>query len=539
MNKPIKIRLHVLSPIHIGCDDVYEPTSFVIDAERKKLIEFDPMEFVKRLKPQEMSEFSKTASGDNLLAIFKMIKRFYKPEVNGREVEITDFLVKHYKKILNMGTFDKRAVINQFTINKTAYNLHDNMPYIPGTSLKGALRTAYLSALANVGRIEKFWVICGLLSPQDIANPESAYKQIGKKGVAKKLEEKLLKGSFDTDPFRMVKVSDLLTVVNVSTKVVYAVNKKKKKSDKESLADKGGVYQIFETIHAGSIFEGVINIATPEKTSGMLNPINLQNLLLSTHKFYDGNLKQEITLLNEALNVEHKAGMAANAQFKDRFKQDAFLIRMGRHSGAEAVTIEGNRNIKIMQGKDKQPEYRDHATTLWLASDEPKPTNNNSLLPFGWAMLEVLPFDGVTNLYPERKKTIKPAGMTDAVTGQTINPQEADAKRRAEEERRSAEEARLQQIEDEKKRNDEEESRARAEWAALTDEERLVRTPTLPNVAEQQVVECFNKLDLLAAPFKEELAKAIKEYYIRSGKWEGGSKKQIEKVKKLKKILNE
>lgn len=363
----LKIRLHVLSPIHIGCDDVYEPTSFVIDEQRKKLIEFDPMEFVKGLKPQEMVEFNKAASGDNLLVIFKTIKRFYKPEVKGKEVDVTDYLVSHYKKILSMGTFDKKAVINQFTINKTAFNPQHTMPYIPGTSLKGALRTAYLSALAGMKKIENY--------PKD---------------KAKELEIKLLGGSFDTDPFRMVKVSDLLPVGDISTKIIYAVNKKKKKSDKESLADKGGIYQIFETIQAGTVFEGMINIDKPENKSGINNPINMETLLLSAHKFYAGNLKQEITPLNEALGIKHKAGMAANAQFKDRFKQDVFLIRLGRHSGAEAVTIEGNRDIKIMQGRDKQPKSLNHSTTIWLASDSPKPQNNNDLIPFGWAALEVI-----------------------------------------------------------------------------------------------------------------------------------------------------
>ena len=388
MNKPIKIRLHVLSPIHIGCDDVYEPTSFIIDEQRKKLIEFDPVEFVKRLKPQEMGEFNKAASGDNLLAIFKAIKRLYKSEIKGRKVEITDYMVNHYKKILSMGTFDKKAVINQFTVNKTAFNPQDNMPYIPGTSLKGALRTAYLSTLAGDKKIS------------------------GWKGKADELETRLLgrkegKDEMSSDPFRMVKVSDLLPVEKVNTKIVYAVNKKKKKSDKESLADKGSVYQIFEIIQQGAIFEGVINIDTPERTSGINNPINMETLLLSAHKFYAVNLKQEITPLNEALGLKHKADIAANAQFKDRFEQDAFLIRLGRHSGAEAVTIEGNRIIKI-KGRGNEFSYKDHATTLWLASDEPRPKNTANLLPFGWAVLEVLPFDGTTALYPDRKRIVKP-----------------------------------------------------------------------------------------------------------------------------------
>ncbi len=388
MNKPIKIRLHVLSPIHIGCDDVYEPTSFVIDETRKKLIEFDPIDFIKSLNPQEMTEFSKTASGDNLIAVFKSIKRFCKPEVKGREVEITDYLVSHYRKILNMGTFNKEAVINQFTINKTAYNLQNNSPYIPGTSLKGAVRTAYLSALANVRNIEKFWVNSGLLSTQDLANPEYIYKQIGKKGIAKRLEEKLLNGSFDTDPFRMVKVSDLLPVGNVATKIVYAVNKKKKKSERDTLADRGGVYQIFESIKAGSIFEGILNVNKSEEASGIKLKITFDDLKSSLNKFYVPLLETEIKTL-KALDISVPLINNINTKFKGQINKTAFIVSIGRHSGAEAVTLEGNRNIKIMQGRDKSPEYLDHATTLWLASDSPKPQNNNGLLPFGWAVLEI------------------------------------------------------------------------------------------------------------------------------------------------------
>lgn len=66
------------------------------------------------------------------------------------------------------------------------------------------------------------------------------------------------------------------------------------------------------------------------------------------------------------------------------------MLRIGRHSGAEAVTIEGNRHIKIMRGKGQQPKYLDHTTTIWLASETSKPNTNNGLLPFGWAVMEVV-----------------------------------------------------------------------------------------------------------------------------------------------------
>ena len=42
-----------------------------------------------------------------------------------------------------------RQELNQFSISRTAYNPYNNLPYIPGSSIKGALRTAYLSKLAT------------------------------------------------------------------------------------------------------------------------------------------------------------------------------------------------------------------------------------------------------------------------------------------------------------------------------------------------------------------------------------------------------
>ena len=64
----------------------------------------------------------------------------------------------------------------------------------------------------------------------------------------------------------------------------------------------------------------------------------------------------------------------------------------GRHSGAEAVTIEGVRKIKITQKTGEPPKYLEHTTRIWLASEESKPETNKALLPFGWAILEI--FDG-------------------------------------------------------------------------------------------------------------------------------------------------
>jgi len=96
-------------------------------------------------------------------------------------------------------------------------------------------------------------------------------------------------------------------------------------------------------------------------------------------------IEKKETLLNASKDFYEK--IARNENFTNTEKE-GFLIRIGRHSGAEAVTIEGNRFIKISPpGRPFKPS-REGSTTLWLASDEKtyfsKPSFQNL---FGWAIL--------------------------------------------------------------------------------------------------------------------------------------------------------
>ncbi len=66
------------------------------------------------------------------------------------------------------------------------------------------------------------------------------------------------------------------------------------------------------------------------------------------------------------------------------------LLRVGRHSGAEAVTLNGVRSIKIMVGNKKsvdEPKPR----TLWLAADAQD--SRSEMVPFGWLLIEIDPPD--------------------------------------------------------------------------------------------------------------------------------------------------
>ncbi|MBI5745583.1 MAG: type III-A CRISPR-associated RAMP protein Csm5 [Nitrospirae bacterium] len=348
MEKPLKVRLHIISPIHIGCDDVYEPTSFVIDEKKQKLIDFDPLEFIKSLSSQDRQKFTAICMQGTISSIVGIYKFISGKQVKGREVEIASELSSHYKKVRDLPTNDEskiRQELNNFAISRTAFNPHNNLPYIPGSSLKGSLRTAYLSKLAkNMGIKDR-------------------------KDRAKDLERELLDGSFATDPFRMVKVSDFMPVGDVTTKIVYAVNKKKKTSK----FDARGPFQILETIKEGAIFEGLINIQRPEDKAGIGRPINIKEFIMSTTDFYNKVLNEEKGAIKE-IGASH----INISKFNGKLGESAFLIRIGRHSGAEAVTIEGNRYIKIMQGKGQPPSFL--RMVLQLSGFHPKQVNQTQTM---------------------------------------------------------------------------------------------------------------------------------------------------------------
>jgi len=151
-----------------------------------------------------------------------------------------------------------------------------------------------------------------------------------------------------------------------------------------------GPYQILEIIKEGTAFEGLLNIETPLANSDIKEPINQKALLESLNKFYYKQWQDdEKHLKSIKVNTDRMFFAGIISKLKDTFGKSVFLVRIGRHSGAESVTIEGNRDIKINQGKNNLPKSAEESTTIWLASETFNPKNNEGLVPFGWVLLEI------------------------------------------------------------------------------------------------------------------------------------------------------
>jgi CRISPR-associated protein Csm5 len=344
--------IQTLCPVHLGCDDVYDPLSFVLDSQASELIVFDPSEFLENLSEPDLRKFSDICKEGTLSSIIKIYKFMRNKRPLGKRVGVCGGFLDHYEKTLGIPEGNRGRIqneLNRFVISRTAYVPTTDRAYIPGSAVKGAIRTAYLNLLASRKKV----------------NPE--------RGKGKDLEKKLLDGgAFETDPFRLLKVSDFMPVGEIKTKIVYAVNEKKRPSPHEA----GGLYQILETIEPGSLFVGSITVEQPEQGAKITNPLTMETLMGSLKLFYSKEKNLENQTLQNVKIPSHNTGPS-----------DATILRLGRHSGAESLTIEGFRDIRIMQGRGGQAKFLPNSTTVWLASDSDKPQNKSSLKPFGWAIL--------------------------------------------------------------------------------------------------------------------------------------------------------
>ncbi|RMD51706.1 MAG: type III-A CRISPR-associated RAMP protein Csm5 [Nitrospirae bacterium] len=350
-----KCYLKTLTPIHIGCGEVYEPTGFIVDEKTKELIIFDPFDFISSLSPQDREKFQRICAKGTISSILEIYKFLRNKRAEGRRISICDGVLERYKNTLSLHIKDEKRIaqeLNRFSIERTAFLSMYERPYIPGSSIKGSLRTAYLNKVAKEKRVE--------LEGKEKKN-------------SKELEKKLLDyDTFNEDPFRMVKVSDFRPVGGIKRKILFAVNRKKK----EQKAGRGP-YQILEVIEPNSVFVGEITIEQPQNGSNIKHPITLEALKKSAKDFYTSEKNREEKELKE-IGLNHTFSL----------DNEGVLIRIGRHSGAESITIEGYRKIMIREGQNKKSTL-DHSTTIWLASEESKPKTNANLIPFGWA--ELLP----------------------------------------------------------------------------------------------------------------------------------------------------
>jgi CRISPR-associated protein Csm5 len=369
----VTIRMKLLTPVHIGTGEDYEPTNFIIDDE--VLYEFDEMRFFENLDEQGKADFLtkvESTAPEALFELHSFVKRHKAAAKKAAilRVKVTSGIEKDYQNKIGRAVQKegrvKQKVFNRFQIPRTLrLSNGKRYPYIPGSSIKGSISTAIQEAYYR----------------EDMAK----YKEI-----------------FEVRNPSMSAMKNLLisdaVPIRIGSKIGYSLNKERFEDDKEGPKNK------IEVIVPGSEFE--VQFSTRHYEPSL--PLDIELLHRYSNEHYLPLFQSMMSSYNvfKGERIDDYTNEYFGDDFYDQFKDlhlepNQFLLRVGKHSGARAVTVDGMRKIQVKVsggGPKRKPnkwETLDQETTTWLFGE--KESQVEGLLPFGWVICEIKKKEDRTN----------------------------------------------------------------------------------------------------------------------------------------------
>lgn len=394
--KVYRLKITTYSPVHIGDSRDLEPTEYVIcDGAAKEVPAFvicpecnakNPVNarycgvcdtplpqikptthhqpapqngaFLYTFTPKQLSEALSPADKQQLLRIVKSdgdgalkeLQKFFRVRAA--------FIAKHADKRSKVcpeiaKKYEKAETDNRFRIEKQISDSVTGLPYIPGSSLKGAIRTALMSVKAEKLHVHK----------NDFKKSADA--------------EKMLYGYDDptNDPFKALKLGDAVAVSPFMTEICTAENVKRKEN--KAVSQKG-VSVYMELIPSKTVFESALTFSCGSDSVRRFGE-TIESIRYACNDFYSDILNDQ----SDRQTTVHGIDSRLFEEIRNASnRSNAFLLCLGKHGGAESKTVESLRNIKIMTGKNNPSKYLDHATTYWFAN------NGKERRPFGWCVVE-------------------------------------------------------------------------------------------------------------------------------------------------------
>lgn len=339
-----KYKITTLSPLHIGSGEEYElnfnllyKDGFIYIYDEFKLVEF----FISR----------------NIEIPTK--------------IDTLKENISRFKDEIIASNLHKRKIFSSFTqISKPVLELvsPQNNPIITGSSIKGAIKTAYIYKMVHNDEFKKEQDTLQKLddnieNERDFNRKRDLEKQ--KKRLIAELDKSIIAKTKTI--FRNLKISDSFTPL--LTQIFKSINIKKEKSHQSKRAEKvNQIANFAESIKIGESTEITIDISDKY----------FDDLKIVCNKYYQLGLEKEFD--NYFLNKTKFPQIA--------LKTNQFLLNVGRFGGAELKSIEEIRSLP-RTGADVKRETS--ARTYALEKDiQDKTYFENALLPFGWLLCELI-----------------------------------------------------------------------------------------------------------------------------------------------------
>ncbi|HOQ06163.1 MAG TPA: type III-A CRISPR-associated RAMP protein Csm5, partial [Anaerohalosphaeraceae bacterium] len=138
--KRYKMTLTILSPVHIGSGQDIDPTEYVV--KNGVFYRIDLVRFLSGMQPNLRAEFDRRVSDPNPFVIRDFIRNHVDPEKYACfKAEAGAFEQVYQESLSNP---NRQLEVSLFTRTPGTWRA-----YIPGSSIKGAIRTAVINTLAQ------------------------------------------------------------------------------------------------------------------------------------------------------------------------------------------------------------------------------------------------------------------------------------------------------------------------------------------------------------------------------------------------------
>jgi CRISPR-associated protein Csm5 len=341
-----------LTPIHVGDGSQWTPEAYKLDGE--DLMRFEPSAVLADMDQSQCQRYIAAIDKNNLQSAQGLLQQAAKADKHCIDrIACSPESEGEIKQAIG-DPGRRRGNVHGFTRS-------GGKPFLPGSSVKGALRTAILSARAQ-SRLDEL--------RRDLNLDEVEPGRSGEKSNL--LQQCVLQSKeTDTDPFRFVRVSDAELPAGC-TRIERIFNRKRDGTD-------NGMQMYFEAVQPGTRFSLTLEI-DPESANkrgrfkehkGVERPVQADELIATVNAFYRGRLEAEIKRFYPGAGIKGLPSVS---------REFPLLLRVGRFSHFESASIDGLR-------RGFRPQAQGEARMPTEGSTRAVVLIKGAPYPFGWLLL--------------------------------------------------------------------------------------------------------------------------------------------------------
>lgn len=359
-----EISITPITPIHIGTGEDLMPFSYTLlkmspQGQNYKYVRFNDERLVSFMTPDQIERLEALIAKDD----FPHLRQTYNEiacKIILSHQECIFYLAEITNEILNLWQELEKRSQNSFVIQPTICSPYTKKPYIPGSSIKGAIRTAILDPHA-----QEFAKTHKQLKEQDMLSAIECMRDQKYKAQA--------------DPLRALKITDAIFPARDSRIVGQLALYNRVKGESENIAINEEVIKsaAISSLCEGDNAEPITTTTTIALDDRLINkhlfkitPRSFQEIADRCNEFYETALNKEYELFyRDAPDELYNGYKYIDDAFSNLNQDREFMVRLGRHSQIEYLTFSTER----APGKKA---FETKTRTLFKYK--------NMLLPMGW-----------------------------------------------------------------------------------------------------------------------------------------------------------